>query len=313
MTINNSAGYLPRIFGILQSMTFAPSMLLTLLLQPVASPFTEDAPTIVGTGYRFTEGPAWVDGRFVFCDMSGDTVYSWSGKAGEAPKSIRTPSGRAVGTAAVKGGMVQVDTAGRRLIKWHPDKPDAIATFAEKFDGKKLGGMNDLASHPNGSVYVTHADWFLRPGDKEFEHSGVMRVDSKGMVSMVCDGLARPNGICFNPKGDVAYVTEYSAGRILAFDVEKSGTFKNQRVFADLNQFAAARDMTAKGGADGIRTDRRGNVFSTGPGGVWVLSPKGEFISHLPMGATNLAFGGKDETILLFTTGRGVASIGVKR
>ncbi len=283
------------------------------LIQPSSWPFTTESPIVIGSEYMFTEGPAWVENRFIFCDMAADRVYSWNGKLGHSPETIRSPSGRALGTAAISGGMVQVESSGRRIIKWHPELPANITVVANKFENKRLGGMNDLAVHRNGSIYVTHANWFLKTADLDFQHSGVIRIDPKGTVTLTCDGLALPNGICFSPKGDIAYVTEYSTGKIIAFDIsKKNGSFGNQRVFADLNQMAKEHIIVGSGGADGIRTDKPGNIFSTGPGGIWVLNPKAEFIAHLPFKATNLAFGGKDGKTLLITTGNAVAWIGVK-
>lgn len=294
-------------------MSIASALLLTLLVQPASSPFVQETVTEVGSGYRFCEGPAWVGNQFVFCDMRGDTVYSWSGKMGDKPQVLRNPCGNAVGSSPIKGGLVQVELAGRRIIKWNPAKPQEVTTFADNFEGKKLGGMNDLAAHSNGSVYVTHAEWFLRPSDLEFKHSGVLKIDPNGKVSIAVDGIAQPNGICFNPKGNIAYVTEYSSGKILAFDVEKgTGALTKQRIFADLNVYAEKQGIKMRGGADGLRTDRKGNIFSTGPGGIWVLSPKAEFIAHLPVVATNLAIGGKDGKTLLITKRNDVVAINLK-
>lgn len=279
-------------------------------------PFETAAATPLGGTYGFTEGPVWVpkpDGIFVFCDMSGDALYSWSSKVGDQPNRFALPSGRAVGSAAAADGTVfQVQTAGRKIGKWRIDNNRAHAdatVFASAWDGKKLGGMNDLAVHPNGSVYVTHAEWFIDPLTKEVDHSGVIRIDKDGKVSDAVNGLARPNGICFSPDGKTAYVTEFSAGRILKFRVEGSGKFAEKQVFANLAAMAAERKIEGRGGADGLRTDRQGRVYSTGPAGIWVLDEKGHFIAHLPMRATNLAFGGPDGKTLLITTGNGVATI----
>lgn len=283
------------------------------------SPFTSEKPEEVAKGYKFTEGPTWVAGEkgsgfFIFCDMRGDTVYKWDGGA-EKPTELRKPSGASVGSCSDgKGNVYQVETGGRRLIKWSvkDGKATEAADFASKLDGKKLGGMNDCAYHTNGSVYATHGTWFIDPKSAEFEHSGVIRVTADGKVSKVCDGLEGPNGICFSPDGGTAYVTEYGAGKINSYEVKSDGTFGDKKLFADLSAMAPGHGVKGKGGADGIRCDNKGNVYSTGPGGIWVLNTKGEFVAHLPFRGTNLTFGGADGKTLLITTGSGVAKIGTK-
>lgn len=283
-------------------------------------PFTADKAEPAATGYKFTEGPTWVPGEkgsggfFIFCDMRGDTVYKWDGGA-EKPTALLKPSGAAVGSCAdAKGNVYQVQTAERRLTKWtiKDGKASEVSGFAADFEGKKLGGMNDCAAHANGSVYATHGTWFIDPKSAEFPHSGVVRAAADGKVTCVADGLVGPNGICFSPDGKTAYVTEYGAGRINAYPVNDDGTFGDKSVFADLNAMAPTHNVKGRGGADGVRCDNKGNVYSTGPGGIWVLSSKGEFVAHLPIRATNLAFGGADGKTLLITTGGGVSTIGTK-
>ena len=286
-------------------------MLTTLALALVVqSPFVGE-PVVIKSGYGFTEGPAWTGSQFVFCDMANDTVLAW--KPGDAePKEIRKPSGKAVGSASNGKGLVfQVDTTNRQIVSWKETAPNDAKVLANAYDGKKLGGMNDLALHSNGSVYVTHANWFVSPDSLEFEHNGVIRVEPSGKVSLLAAGLARPNGIAFH--GNRAYVTEYSAGRIMTFEVGKDGGQVGEvKLFADLNAMAKDKSIAGQGGADGIRCDKEGNVYSTGPGGIWALTSKGEFRGHLALRATNVELGGKDGRTMLLTTGRGVATIGLK-
>lgn len=281
-----------------------------LLTFVVTNPFVGE-PVTIKTGYGFTEGPTWTGTQFVFCDMANDTVLAW--KPGDAePKEIRKPSGKAVGSASDGKGMVfQVDTTHRQIVSWKESAPSEAKVLANSYDGKKLGGMNDLALHSNGSVYVTHANWFVSPDSLEFEHSGVIRVDQKGKVSLLTPGLSRPNGIAFHKNR--AYVTEYSAGRIMSFEIGKDGAQTDEAtLFADLNALAKEKGIDGQGGADGIRCDRDGNIFLTGPGGIWALSPKGSYLGHLPFRGTNIALGGKDGKTMLITTGRGVAWVALK-
>lgn len=286
------------------------TMIPLLLTLAVTSPFVGE-PVTIKTGYGFTEGPTWTGTQFVFCDMANDTVFAW--KPGEvSPREIRKPSGKAVGSSSDGKGLIyQVDTTNRQIVSWRERAPNETKVAGKSFEGKRLGGMNDLALHSNGSVYVTHANWFVSPDSLEFDHSGVIRVEPSGKVSLLVAGLARPNGIAFHKNR--AYVTEYSAGRIMTFELGKDGGQVGEvKLFVDLNALAKEKGIDGQGGADGIRCDHEGNIFSTGPGGIWALSPKGSYLGHLPFRGTNIALGGPDGKTMLITTGRGVAWVGLK-
>lgn len=284
-------------------------------------PFTADKPEKIGEEYGFSEGPTWVpseggkgEGTFIFCDAGKNTVYMWSPSGSAKPQAVRKDSDGAIGsTADAAGHVFQVDSGTRRITTWtiKDGKAEGVKTLAETFEGGKLGGMNDVAVHTNGSLYVSHGTWFLPKGEKSpFE--GVLRVTPDGKTSKLVEGLSGPNGICFSPDGKTVYVTEYHAGRINAYAMKDDGTLGEKKVFADLSAMAPQHGVKGKGGADGIRVDSKGNIFSTGPGGIWVLNAKGEFIAHLPTRATNLAFGGADGKTLLITNGNSVSRIGVK-
>lgn len=283
-------------------------------------PFTADKVERVADGLKFTEGPTWVKGQggkpgfFVFCAKSENVVYRWDGGA-EKPVAIRKDSKGAVGsTADASGNIYQVDSTLRRISKWSVKDGQATeaADYASKLDDKKLGGMNDCAVHSNGSVYATSAKWFLPRGEKvDFE--GVIRVAPDGKVTKVAEGLKSPNGICFSPDGKTVYVTEYGEAKIAAYPLKDDGAFGEKKVVADLKAMSPEHNIDPNsGGADGIRCDSKGDIFSSGPGGVWVLTSEGKFIAHLPTGISNLAFGGEDGKTLLITTFDGVSKIGTK-
>ncbi|MBL9033090.1 MAG: SMP-30/gluconolactonase/LRE family protein [Phycisphaerae bacterium] len=294
---------------------------------PADSPFASDKAELVGDGYAFTEGPAWVAGStdaegraasgfFVFCDMRGSRVYRYDNGA-EKPVVLREPSGRAVGsTADASGTVFNVETETRSITAWSIDSqgtPTAPRTVTEKIseNGEPLGGMNDIALARDGTLYVTHGTWFLPRGTKS-PFTGVLRVAKDGTTSKAADGLDAPNGVALSPDGRTLYVTEYSAARIQAFEVHADGTLGERRLIANLMEMAAARGIKARGGADGLRCDMHGNIYSTGPGGIWVLSPEGQFLGHLAQPATNIAFGGVDGKTLLITCGSTVMRIGTK-
>ncbi|HZW06428.1 MAG TPA: SMP-30/gluconolactonase/LRE family protein, partial [Phycisphaerales bacterium] len=295
------------------------------------SPFLTDKAEEVAKGYGFTEGPTWVrsaDGKsgfFIFCDMRENKVYRWdptSPASGDSdagkPVAVREPSSRALGATADTSGTIYtiytVDTETRAVSAWSvgaDGKASSPRTVADKLGGEPLGGMNDLAVSKDGTLYITHGNWFLPRGSKS-PFSGVLIVRKDGTALMGVDGLDRPNGVTISPDGGTLYVTEYSAGRIQSYPVKSDGLLGEKKLFADLNALAARHGIKGRGGADGIRCDKDGNVYSTGPGGIWALSPDGKAIGHLPQQGTNLAFGGADGKTLLITTGGGVMKAAVK-
>jgi gluconolactonase len=283
-------------------------------------PFTADKLERVAEGYNFTEGPTWVRGQdgkpgfFIFCEKGKSIVHRWDGGA-DKPVAIRTESNGAVGsTSDPAGNIYQVDSATRSISKWSvkDGKAADVKVLADKLDDKKLGGMNDCAYHANGSVYATSGTWFLPRDDNKVDFQGVIRVGKDGKVTKVAEGLRAPNGVCFSPDGKKAYVTEFGDARIVSYPVKDDGTFGEKSVFAELKRIAGEHGVKGGGGADGIRCDSKGNVFSSGPGGVWVLTSDAKFIAHLPTGISNLSFGGADGKTLLITTFDGVSKIGTK-
>ena len=282
-------------------------------------PFTTAKAETVGTGYTFTEGPTWTPasgGMFVFCDMAGNKVFGWN--MTDAPKVLRDPADNCIGSTTDKDGrIVQVETKARRIIRWELSggKAGPVTEVASKMDGQPLGGMNDLVVRKSdGSIYVSQQTWFMRdPAERsKVKFIGVIRIAPDGKVTGASGGMKAPNGLCFSPDEKTLYVTEYSEGRIYSCEVKADGSLGDRKVFADLGAMAKERGVEGRGGADGIRCDEKGNLYSTGPGGIWVVSSAGKFVAMLPGRATNLCFGGPDGKTLFITTGSEVLKIGTK-
>lgn len=296
--------------------------------QPADSPFAADKAEEVGKGYGFTEGPTWVPGAkgadgkaspgfFIFCDMGGNKVYRYDNGTA-APVALREPSSRAVGaTSSANGTIYTVDTETRSITSWTvgaDGKPSATKTVADKIgegEGEQLGGMNDIAVTKDGVVFVTHGSWFLPRGSKS-PFMGILRVGTDGKASKAADDFEAPNGITISPDGKTLYATEFRKGAIIAYDLKSDGTIANKRTFADLKKMAGEQGIKQGGGVDGLRCDSKGNVFSTGPGGIWAVSPEGKFLGHLTRPGTNIAFGGEDGKTLLITTGTAVFKVPTK-
>ncbi|CAG1009261.1 gluconolactonase [Phycisphaerales bacterium] len=276
--------------------------------------FSGEYAELLSEGHTFVEGPCWVPtkegGFFLFCDRvkDGGKTLRWSGEG--KPEDWRVPSGSAIGTAVDSQGRIyQAETQGRRITRTalQPDgKPGLTEIIADKYQSSKLNATNDLVVKKDGAVYFTDPTFFTAKEDLQMDFCGIFRAGADGKVTLLDNSVKAPNGLCFSPDESLLYVNEYSLNKVMVFDVKSDGTIENGRTFIDFGK----PTPQARGRADGIRCDADGNVYTTGPLGIVVLSPKGERVGALHvMGANNLAFGGKDGKTLLITAGNKVYTI----
>jgi gluconolactonase len=272
--------------------------------------------------FGFIEGPVWMPepagGYLLFSDIPANRVYKWDPKGGlsafleksgftgtDLPATNLITSGRLIvpligsnGLARDKEGRLLLCTHGDRTL-WRLEKDGTTRTvLADKFEGKRLNGPNDLAVKSDGSIYFSDRGSGLRGGvtspQRELDFTGIMRwKDGKVEVLDKDDGA---NGLAFS--ADEKYLYVISSGKINRYDVRPDGTIGNRQVgFIDMTQ------DKAPGGPDGMKVDRRGNIFSVGPGGAWIVSPEGKLLGKilLPIPAANLAFGDADGKGVYFT------------
>lgn len=257
-------------------------------------------PEKITEGYRFTEGPYWhPDGFLLFSDIPANTIYKWAPGTTEGEVFIK-PSGHSNGIAADGEGnllLAQHDGSISKMISGNVLKP-----VVEAYKGKRLNSPNDLVAASDGSIYFTDPPFGVDEEDRELDFSGVYRVTPGGELVLLYDGLSHPNGIALSPDESVLYVNDYFSGRILAFDVREDGG-----VSAPI-EFALVGKDNNRGGADGMKVDSRGNLYSTGRGGIYVFSPEGTLLQKidLPEGATNLGWGGENMNLLFITVPSGV-------
>lgn len=269
----------------------------------------------IATGFRFTEGPAWhSSGYLLFTDIPNNAIVKWTpingDSRGEGKTEIfRQPSGNANG--------LMVNAAGQLLACEHSNRRVSqtvfgqVITLADKFEGKRLNSPNDVDIAPDGSLYFTDPIYGLsRPQDKELDFEGVFRLSPDGKLTLLVKDFVHPNGIALSPDARTVYINDSDPGQnhIRAFDVQPDGTLSNGRVFADL------KTSTERGAADGLKVDAQGNIWTSGPGGVWVFSPDGKLLGKIavPEGTTNVAFGGKDNKTLFITANTSVYRIQLK-
>lgn len=250
----------------------------------------------LATGFEFTEGPVWNEReqRLYFSDIVGDTIYRYGATEGATP--WRRPSNMANGlTLDAAGGLIACEHATSRVTR--TDQRGSVTALASHYDGKELNSPNDVVVKSDGSVYFTdplygrRADYGVeRPPELGF--CGVYRLDPGGAAPvLLADDFPAPNGLCFSPGESLLYVNDTHLMHTRVFDVQPDGTLAGGRLFFDEGAHGARWE---EGDPDGIKVDERGNVFCTGPGGVWVISPEGQKLGliDVPEVVANLTWGG---------------------
>ncbi len=277
--------------------------------------------------FGISEGPVWIQdgqsGYLLFSDISANVIYKWtpvdrkmsvfmkdSGYTGDLNKIALDGYLARSGPLFVfdfgsngitldqQGRLVFCAQGDRTIVRIEKDGKRTV--IADRYEGKRLNRPNDIVVKSDGSVYFTDP----RPNTPSMElpDSAVFMVKD-GKVQMLQVNNFRPNGLAFSPDEKLLYVN--GGKKIMSYDVRPDGTVGNGRVFIDMSA------DSAPGGTDGMKVDRQGNVYCTGPGGIWIMSPSGKHIGTilLPEPATNLAFGDADYKTLYIADRRNLVKI----
>jgi gluconolactonase len=270
-------------------------------------------------GFTFIEGPIWrPSGVLWFSDVIGNVVRQWSpdGKVTEILNpggydGNSLPAGGYNGpngmTADRDGAVLLCQHGNRRIVRI--SKEMQVSTLVDKFEGKKLNSPNDLVYRSDGSLYFTDPPYGFPKQDtdpaKELKFNGVFRL-AEGKLRVVIKNVTRPNGIAFSPDQKTLYIANSDEKNKvwMAYNVGDDGTVANGRVFADVT---AEKE---NGVPDGMKVDERGNVYGSGPGGIWVFSPAGKHLGTIktPETAANCNWG-DDWKSLYITAGTGLYRI----
>ncbi len=271
-------------------------------------------------GFGFTEGPIWFDdGYLLFSDIPRNEMNKWTpdGKV----VLFRKPSGYDLNDAP-KGafigsnGMTR-DQQGRLVICEHGnarvtrlEADGSLTVLASRYEGKRLNSPNDIVQKSNGDFYFTDPPYGLVGQDndpkKELDFNGVFRL-SNGQLTLLYKGIPRPNGLAFTPDEKYLYLNNSEEDRkiCLRFEVREDGTLANEKVFFDVT-----KDQS-DGVPDGMKMDVKGNVYSTGPSGVWIFTPEGKHLGTIkpPEVPANLHWGEADAKTLYITARHGLYRI----
>lgn len=288
-------------------------------------------------GFKWTEGPVWTRaGYLLFAEIPSNRIMRWmpgakeattflhpSGYQGSAPYGGPEPGSNGM-TLDQQGRLTVAGHARRMVYRLESLKPGAkLTVLAERYQGKRLSSPNDLVYRSDGSLYFTDPPYGLRSqGDKdpekELSFNGVYRIPNAvshppgappddAKLQLIIKDLTRPNGIAFSPDEKILYIAVSDPNHKvwMRYDVNPDGTVKNGRVLFD------ATSDKADGLPDGMKVDEKGNIYSAGPGGLWIISPTGRHLGTIktPEKMANCAWGGPDGKTLYLTVSSAIYRI----
>ena len=243
----------------------------------------------VATGFGFTEGPLWCGDYLLFSDIRRNRIVRFRMRS-EGPEitTYRSPSGNSNGLTVDRSGrLIVCEHSGRRVTRTEVD--GSVSILAERYDGRRLNSPNDVVVRSDGSIYFTDPSFGLGspPKWKELSFNGVYRITPDGELVLLADDFEMPNGLAFSPDEDILYINDTTRNHIRAFDVSDNGGISNGRVFIKMEGEEIGRP-------DGMKVDQQGNVYCTGPGGIWIMQPDGKCLGRVMMPEQPANFGWSD-------------------
>lgn len=259
-------------------------------------------------GFKFTEGPVWVGDGLLFSDPNSNRIYKYRPNAGAAGRLelFRNQSGYAgadIAEYAQPGSNgLTLDSQGRLIINQHGNRrvirleEDGSETvLADRFEGRRLNSPNDVIYRSDGTLYFTDPPFglpaFFADRRKELSFSGVYAL-YRGKLQLVSRDLSGPNGIAFSPDEKYLYVGNWDDKKkvVMRYEARPDGTLANGRLFFDMTA------APGQEGLDGIKVDRQGNLYVSGPGGLWLISGEGKHLGTIiaPKHIHNMAWGDED-------------------
>jgi len=249
----------------------------------------------IATGFRFTEGPVWFhEGPFLlFSDIPANQI--WKLSQDHRVTVFREPSGHSNGlTRDREGRLLACEHGNRRVTRTEKDGTQTIV--ADTFLKKRLNSPNDIIVKSDGAIYFTDPPYGIKSHQQEQPVQGVYRLSSDGKnLSVVAQDFDRPNGLAFSPDEKKLYIDDSSAQRhIRVFEVQDDGTLTKGQIFHTMR-------VSQSGSPDGMKVDVNGNLYCTGPGGVWVFDEGGQHLGTIVTAEqpANCAWGDDGNTLFI--------------
>ena len=278
----------------------------------------------IADGITIGTGPVWVHngsgGYLLFSDLTANVIDKWtpdgklsiflkpSGFTGSDPSEAGgLPNNGLTKGPTIGSNGLTLDRQGRIVFCAHGDR-DVVrlekngkrTVLADRYEGKRLNSPNDLVYKSDGSLYFTDPTGGLRLRDKdpkrELSFNGVYLLKSGKLQLLSAQDITDPNGLAFSPDEKYLYLNDTRKKIIMRFDVQPDDTIANGKLFIDMSGDKAV------GGPDGMKVDKNGNVYCTGPGGLWIMSPEGKHLGTiLTARLTEHTFGDADGKTLYLT------------
>ncbi len=276
----------------------------------------------VASGFKWPEGPVWVHSGFLlFSEIPSAVIDKWipGGKVTTylGPAAFTLEEAATAGepgsnglTLDKQGRLTICDQGNRRITRLERD--GHLTVLADRYQGKRFNSPNDLVYKSDGSLYFTDPPYGLPKEDKdpkkELPFSGVFRI-AGGKVTLLVKDLTHPNGLAFSPDEQYLYVDNSEPQRLyMRYKVKPDGTLGPGTVFYDL------ASTPGENNPDGMKVDQNGNMYATGPGGIWIFSPEGKHLGTLKLSeiTSNCAWGDSDGKTLYITASTSLYRIHLK-
>jgi gluconolactonase len=272
---------------------------------------------IIAEGFDWSEGPLWLEkiNALIFSDVPQNKVYKWTPEKGK--EVYLTPSGYT--DSAKRGGEMgsnglTLDNNGNLVLCQHGNRQIArmtsgvenpkpeFTTLAGTIGGKRFNSPNDVVFNSKGEIFFTDPIYGLETQSdndpkKELPHNGVYKVKTNGEVVLLIDSITRPNGIAFTPdeKKLIVACSDPEKPNWYIYDIDENGV-KNGRIF-----YSCALEEKMPGLPDGLKIDKKGNIFASGPGGIRIFNPEGKMLGMLKLDnpASNCAFSPDQKTLYI--------------
>lgn len=273
---------------------------------------------ILADSFLWSEGPLWLESRqaLLFSDVPRNTIYQWT--RGGGVSQYLTPSGYTLpedGSGAEGSNGLLLSPEGKLVLCQHGDRRMAVmdadldrpapvfTTLADAFYGKRFNSPNDAVYRTTGGLYFTDPPYGFVNDDndslKQLPFNGVYLLASKNTPTLLIDSLTRPNGIALlnNEQTLLVANSDPQKSRWYAYDIHGVDSLVNGRVFFDATRYA----QSEPGLPDGLKVNRKGIIFATGPGGVWIFTPAGEVLGRIriTVPAANCAFGNNEKELFI--------------